>query len=261
MLANWFDSITQNRRIPMYKPIAEIAVNGNRLRKYSGQMIYLKDQTEFQIELQNSTQDVYKAKIKLNGKFISNAGIVLNPGQHFYLDRFIDTDEKLLFNTYDVPNTKAAKKAIEKNGLVEILFYKESTPVQPYYPIQTTLNDPWVTHVNGIGTGGAPQYGTVTCNNTMSFDTSNVKSSAENIFRSTKKGIETGRVEHGDKSDQDFTEVYLKFESICTASYTYHLLPTSAQVHTPKSIRSYCGGCGGRLRKGDQFCRHCGQRA
>ena len=62
---------------------------------------------------------------KLNGQYISNRGLVLQPGEHYYLDRYLDDKKRFKFSTYEIPNTKSAKKAIEKNGLVEIEFYQE----------------------------------------------------------------------------------------------------------------------------------------
>jgi len=255
----------------MYNPTADIAVNGNRLKKYSGQNIYLKDGTEFQIELNNPTQDVYKAMIELNGKLISTAGLVLNPGQHFYLDRFIDENEKFLFETYDVPNSRAVKKAIQKNGLVKILFYKEQSKVdfnkvwidyskiveQPkvYPPYETT---PWFYSDHTVG----PFFNTTTGMNSVSCCSAKVKGVVSPTeIKGAKTSMETGRVEGGEESNQYFHQVSKDFESFTAYTYTYHLLPTSAKVHTQRDLRTYCTECGSRLRKGKRYCGDCGTKA
>jgi len=250
-------------------PIAEIAINGHRLKKYSGN-VYLKDQTEFQIELQNPTQDVFKAMIELNGKPISIAGLVLNPGQHFYLDRFIDEQKKFLFETYNVSDTKAAKKAIQKNGLVRILFYQEKSKInynQIFIDYNTYINkgpqlqpwDPW----NPWRTG--PYYQVSNISDQFCFFSATNSNLSENVSsdgsRKTQKSIETGRIESGRESDQKFQTVYKDFESFTAVTYTYHLLPISAKVYTAKDLRTYCTQCGTRLRKGNRFCGQCGTRA
>jgi hypothetical protein len=101
---------------------------------------YLEKGQEFQIELFNPTSDVLLAKIILNGKAISQGGLVLNPGQRVFLDRYFDVAKKFLFDTYEVANTTEVKKAIENNGDIRIEFYKEITPVVPFVIPQT-----WIT--------------------------------------------------------------------------------------------------------------------
>lgn len=88
--------------------------------------VYLQDKEEFVIELFNPLQDCVLADIKLNGKSISQTGLVLNPGQRFYLDCFIDDKKKFIFNTYEVEDTTEVANAIAKNGLLEVFFYKET---------------------------------------------------------------------------------------------------------------------------------------
>lgn len=140
--------------------------------------VYLQDKEEFVIELFNPLQECVLADIKLNGKSISQTGLVLNPGQRFYLDCFIDDKKKFIFNTYEVEDTTEVANAIAKNGLLEVFFYKESVVtlenwnnkfnriltgrtypywVYPTYPWGTT--NPYTVYGNGI-------------TNTNSFNTS-----------------------------------------------------------------------------------------
>lgn len=113
-------------------PTAMIAVNKSRLKVYNntGDMptYYLQKGQEFQIELFNPTTDVILAKIILNGNPISQGGLVLNPGQRVFLDRYLDVAKKFLFDTYEVSNTEEVKKAIEKNGDFKVEFYRERIP-------------------------------------------------------------------------------------------------------------------------------------
>ena len=108
-------------------PTANIAVNKSRLKVYknTGDMptYYLQKGQEFQIELFNPTTDVILAKIILNGNPISQGGLVLNPGQRVFLDRYLDVAKKFLFDTYEVSNTEEVKKAIEKSRELLCFFY------------------------------------------------------------------------------------------------------------------------------------------
>lgn len=109
------------------KPSAWIVNSSDRGRKsIKNGKVYLKDSEEFQIELFNPLQECVLADIKLNGNSISESGLVLKPGQRFYLDCFIDDKKKFIFNTYDVESTVESLNAISKNGGLEVFFYKES---------------------------------------------------------------------------------------------------------------------------------------
>jgi ribosomal protein S4 len=89
--------------------------------------IYLKDGQNFEIELFNPLTDSVLTDIKINGKSVSSTGLIIRPGERFYLDCFIDDKKKFVFKTYDVENSDESKKAISSNGLIEVFFYKEET--------------------------------------------------------------------------------------------------------------------------------------
>jgi hypothetical protein len=122
-------------------PTANIAVNKSRIKVYNtkGEMptYYLQSGQEFQIEIFNPTTEVVLAKITLNNKALSQGGLVLNPGQRVFLDRYLDVAKKFLFDTYEVANTNEVKKAIENNGDVKVEFFKERIP--QYYGGTITL--------------------------------------------------------------------------------------------------------------------------
>ena len=125
-------------------PSANICINKSRVKLYnkSGEMptYYLQKQTEFQIELFNPTTDVVLAKITLNNNSISQGGLILNPGQRIFLERYLDIPKKFLFDTYEVSNTNEVKKAIENNGDFKVEFFKEKK--QFYYnPFVLTINN------------------------------------------------------------------------------------------------------------------------
>lgn len=114
------------------KPIAHICINKSRVKIYDKETdpkIYLSKQTEFQIELFNPTTDVVLAKIILNGTALSQGGLVLNPGQRVFLDRYFDVAKKFLFDTYEVSKSSEVMEAIKNNGDIKVEFYRESKPM------------------------------------------------------------------------------------------------------------------------------------
>lgn len=90
-----------------------------------GNLVYLQDNTEFKIELFNPLKENVLADIKINSNSISRRGLVLRPGQRFYLDCYLEDRKKFVFKTYCIDNTEEAKEAIQNNGIVEVFFYKE----------------------------------------------------------------------------------------------------------------------------------------
>lgn len=140
-------------------PTANIAVNKSRIKVYNtkGEMptYYLQSGQEFQIEIFNPTTDVVLAKITLNDKPLSQGGLVLNPGQRVFLDRYLDVAKKFLFDTYEVSNTNEVKKAIQNNGDVKVEFFKERIP-------QNFMNGWLKTTTMGGSFGDSTLYGDTT---------------------------------------------------------------------------------------------------
>lgn len=138
---------------PATVPTANIAVNKSRLKVYknAGEMptYYLQKGQEFMIELANPTTYVVMAKVILNGKPISQGGLVLNPGQRVFLERYLDVAKKFLFDTYEVSGSAEMKAAIANNGDFKVEFYKERTPYHNPY-----LNEPiWINSLGNYNSG------------------------------------------------------------------------------------------------------------
>lgn len=283
-------------------PTANIAVNKSRLKVYknTGDMptYYLQKGQEFQIELFNPTTDVILAKIILNGNPISQGGLVLNPGQRVFLDRYLDVAKKFLFDTYEVSNTEEVKKAIEKNGDFKVEFYRERVP---NYLNTLTINSNTSrgfggTLINNTTIGGYASSipnGSVNLTNTSGhigttalYDASvNLTNCAGSItldsmvstlsmdapkeanptrmLKSRSKSIETGRVEKGSDSDQKVVTVDKKFEYWAFHTIEYKMLPVSQKINTVEDIqvKVYCTNCGAKLGKGHKFCGQCGTKA
>lgn len=283
-------------------PTANIAVNKSRLKVYknTGDLptYYLQKGQEFQIELFNPTTDVILAKIILNGNPISQGGLVLNPGQRVFLDRYLDVAKKFLFDTYEVSNTEEVKKAIEKNGDFKVEFYRERVPnyLNTLAINSNTARGFGGTLINNTTIGGYASSipnGSVNLTNTSGhigttalYDASvNLTNCAGSItldsmvstlsmdapketnptrmLKSRSKSIETGRVEKGSDSDQKVVTVDKKFEYWAFHTIEYKMLPVSQKINTVEDIqvKVYCTNCGAKLGKGHKFCGQCGTKA
>jgi hypothetical protein len=223
--------------------------------------VYLKDSEEFQIELFNPLSECVLADIKLNGQPISKTGLVLKPGQRFYLDCFIDDNKKFIFSTYEVEQTLESLSAINNNGKLEVFFYKESVvsvrnwrdrfntviieryyPSYPTYPYWTTT--PYygtgtnIGYSSGIGTTNT--IGTTTTTTTGSFTIGdNINSQLNNTSNIPIAGsFETGRVERGETSKQKFKEIDMEFDNYYISSTILELLPESRKPIEVKNIKT-----------------------
>ena len=169
------------------QPEAHITKSKNRLKLYSGSTVYLKDESTFEIELYNPKPVRVLAKISLNGLYISGGGIIVNPGQRVYLERFIDEDRRFKFSTYEVEDSDEARQAIEKNGEVRVEFYSELN-LGTQYMQYSSFTAP-------------PVYAGSTVNTL--FNTSASLTSSVTYDASVKGSMETGRVEKGSRSSQE----------------------------------------------------------
>jgi len=243
-------------------PAAWIVNSTDRGRKsVKNGKVYLSDKFEFEIELYNPLQDCVLADIKLNGNSISKSGLVLNPGQRFYLDCFIDDKKKFIFNTYDVDQTDEVKEAIAKNGLLEVFFYKESVVTLENwndkfnriltgrtYPYWVYPTYPWggVYYGTGIATGICN-----TTNTAGNFNLTNTTGSAYysnttpinacytsdfSLTSSIGGSMETGRIEKGQESQQKFESIDMDFDKYYIASTILQILPESRKPVETKEI-------------------------
>ena len=244
------------------KPGAWVVNSKDRGRKsIKGGKVYLTDYEEFEIELFNPLTECVLADIKLNGQSISKTGLVLKPGQRFYLDCFIDDKKKFVFNTYEVEATLESISAISNNGKLEVYFYKESVvsinnwrdrfntviieryytsyPTYPYWTttpyygsvIGTTTTGNNITYGTNVTlTGSSTSTGTYTLgNNLMSqLNTSN--------SIPITSSVETGRVERGSSSKQQFKEIDMEFDKYHISSTIIELLPESRKPETASEL-------------------------
>ena len=240
------------------KPAAWIVTPNDKGRKsIKNDKVFLNDGDEFEIEIWNPLQVSVLADIKLNSQSISKTGLVVKPGQRIYLDCFIDDKKKFIFKTYEIDGGVESLEATENNGLLEVFFYKEDVLslnnwkekfqkviVEKYYPVYyptfptfPRTHEIWYTNPTFITTGGGYTIGdniggtlTNTSTNTVNGFNSgtSVYSTSINIPNGTiNTSIETGRIEKGEKSKQEFTEVDLDFEKNYISSTIIQILPES----------------------------------
>jgi len=236
-----------------------ITTQRNRVKEYDGK-VYLKDGQKFELEIFNPHNFKVMAKIKLNGHYISNSGIVLNPGQRVYLERYLDTNNSFLFSTYEVDGTAEAMKAIVENGNVEVEFYSEQTIAANWvitttyltdytFPSFTSNKDGNLTPISGNFFGG-----TINCTATMG-EVCTTYSTANTL------NVETGRVDKGGETNQKFDSDYGSYNYLSFEKVSIKMLPISAKPTEVSEIRNYCTGCGTRIKKATwKFCPSCGEK-
>jgi len=247
-------------------PTLFITKNKQRVKQYN-KTVYLTNGDEFELELFNPTSKKVLAKITLNDISLRN-GIILRPGERVFLERYLDEAKKFIFETYSVDkNNKEVLDAIKDNGKVEVEFFEE-------YTNQIV----W-----GLGYSGPTWYsqdnsGTITCDNSTTFicNTDTVKATpiSGNVTYTADVNCnitmdmapveniqETGRVEKGSKSNQEFDYDFTQFNTYPTWTEEWKILPISQKVYTKEELKVFCTGCGARRKKDShKFCPHCGDK-
>jgi hypothetical protein len=268
------------------KPTAHITKKKSRLKVYNGHVVFLNDKDNFEFEIHNPKNKTVLCKIKLNGEYISTSGVVLRPGQRVFLERFLDSNNKFEFSTYKVKDTSENRSAIDLNGDVLIEFYDEEVSRNNFLVLNGRT-----TYGSGITYGGRsndyiPKFGTtisttggVYNTTTTTYSTSNATftSSVEpttsrskfdvssTLLRSSKpskkgKSIETGRVEKGEESNQNFTNSYEQFNCHTSHTIKFKIQPLSTKNVSVEEIRQYCTECGTKTKKNYKFCPSCGNK-
>jgi len=277
-------------------PQAFVTKDKQRLKQFEGE-VYLKDGDEYQIELFNPTQNHILAKIKIDSDYISGGGIVLRPGERTFLQRFLDTNNKFVFRTYEVDNEAIEVGATSNNGYVEVEFYNEiknspsnngllygngttntfnstGTPLGMWSGTTIAGNASFTT-TGGVGGTFTTTGGFVSTTNSADTTTNVNVNYSDNIGsrRITDEFLsfinnemkspsvsETGITEKGGKSSQKFETSDRNFLSVSFHNVAWRLLPFSKKILSTNELNIlYCGGCGAKRKKDShKFCPHCG---
>jgi Zn finger protein HypA/HybF involved in hydrogenase expression len=266
------------------KPCAYITKGRQRIKQF-GQNVYLKNGSEFEIELYNPSRQTVLSKIKINGEFINGGGVILKPGERVFLERYLDVPHKFKFETYTVDETNETMNAIANNGDVEILFYNEEE-------IITTLTYPSITYGSTTYPNTTYASNTNTVSRNMSLDESlnifhntSLSNSGLNLYsvsdnggktyinkfdkkprlrpnqNKKSKSVETGRVEKGSSSDQEFKTVSKNFNSWAVSTSVWKILPDSQRPVEKTDLINKCPKCSTNLKKTSwKFCPECGHQ-
>jgi ssDNA-binding Zn-finger/Zn-ribbon topoisomerase 1 len=198
--------------------------------------------------------------------------------------------KKFKFDVYEVnSSSKEVQEAIQNNGEVVVEFYDES--VYLTNPIMTLAgganstwtNDKWHGDINTITTGtysinwgeNAKYYNTnvnLTSNSNTFAGDSNAfytndsynTNSSQNLKKSlqTDRFKETGRIEKGSDSKQEFESVDMNFNSFPSNYSTWKILPLSEKPLTATEVNiTHCSNCGTKIKKSSwKFCPQCGRQ-
>jgi hypothetical protein len=273
-------------RKPAGEPTLFITKDKHRVKQHGNQTVYLKNGEEFELELFNPTSKKVLAQITLNETSLGN-GIILRPGERVFLERYLDDAKKFIFGTYTVDkNNKQVLDAIQNNGKVSVRFYEE---------LQNNIV--WVNNNSGPVwyhdqvTPGAPDWSQpiITCDGTSTgtintfnccTDTVNMDLKGENITYTAGVDVnismdmatldmapivderETGRIEKGSHSNQEFDYDGTPFNSYPSWTDEWHILPFSEKLYTAKEAAClHCTECGCKRKKtSHKFCPHCGTK-
>jgi Zn finger protein HypA/HybF involved in hydrogenase expression len=262
-------------------PCAYITKNKQRIKQFN-QNVYLKDGSEFEIELYNPSRKTVLSKIKINGVFINGGGIILRPGERVFLERYIDVPRKFKFETYTVDSTNETMNAIANNGDVEILFYEEEEVLElklNSYPTwnPTYINNNLTTPIGNNFYTSNVNYSSDMSKSSVTLDGLNDTLSFSNNLRSNKyeskydqqprnrsfakksKSVETGRVEQGSSSDQSFKTVSKNFNVWTVSTSVWKLLPESQKPIEKSDLIERCPKCSTKIKKSSwKFCPECG---
>ena len=256
-------------------------------------VVYLENGTEFQIQLFNPHKFTIGAEIYINDEKLSNR-LVLKPGERVWLERYLDVKKKFKFSTYEVEgNNKDVQEAIKDNGKIEVKFYREVRKKEFYPSISVSGND-WlnkntITYPSTIdvlysySSDNANKLETTHCyssrvtagnccdsvlttanfctNYTAAVDLHNQypQSDTASISIPDEMICDTGIIEAGSSSSQEFGNVNIDFEYFSFVTERIKLLPISQKPFTANDLQKiYCSECGRKLKTKYKFCPYCG---
>ena len=99
--------------------------------------------------------------------------------------------------------------------------------------------------------------------NTATYGSASTYTTTTKEYNPSKsnKTIETGRIEHGSYSGQNFKNVYYDFEYWPFATKNFKLLPVSRKQYSEHDLKKiYCTNCGKKLLSKFKFCPACGAK-
>ena len=240
--------------------LAHVAINKSLLKEYHSsqddRIVYLNNGDEFQISIFNPYDYVIGVSFSFNSNNVDNSKLlVLKPGERVWLDRYLNEERKLMFSTYEVDDCNEAKKAIAKNGLLTIHFYKEKEENHNWYNIydtKLTASKP----IDITYTGDSPNWyydNSVTCyhNNIADTCTTSLNASAVNCSSWTAASIDAdGNYSYSDSNGNHYVDSAITISGNINSNIKNGLNSCVNKTNFNKSIET------GRIEKG----RHSNQK-
>ena len=235
---------------------AHLTSKQKKLKNYNNNF-YLKDKQEFELEFFNKHSQEIAVEVSYNNVTMLNR-LVIRPGERIWLERFLEDNKKLMFETYTVD--KEAKEYIKDNGNLVLDFYHKTTPSITYTNVWPSYPNPY--YWPYTYPSYSPSHTFTTDSSTLTVGSSTANNIANTVnFAQSNQQIETGRITKGKKSNQELVNTYENFSSLSFKTIEYKLLPYSQKVLGSKDIRKYCSNCGIRIRKQTwEFCPKCGTK-
>lgn len=213
---------------------AAIKVNGKILREF-GDTVYIPFGSEYQIRLKNLSSNRAKVKVQIDGKDVTDGGLVLNALSTVDLERFIRNGNlkegnhfKFIERTSKIEEHRGIKL---EDGLITIIYEFEIPYVQSQYALINSR----------------PSY--------------NVMRSPINLncSLSNEKGITV----EGSKSNQSFETTYWRGSHGAINVFTIKLLgetEDNKKIREPVTVKTKleCKTCGTVNSATSKFCSECG---
>lgn len=267
---------------------------GKSRTKLFGSNVYMPDNTDFEIELFNPSDETLGVKFKMNGKYISESMLVLYPAKHMFLDRYLNENKKFKYITYTVDDNAESKEAIAENGNIQVEFYREvwqtgvtnntmkittaTSNINSFDGNCTTnlANIPSTNNTlycSGMNNANQNIGTTFTSNGNGLFDTSyGYKADNNTLSNNVTKDwlsdepkkefteIETGMIAKGGKSETEFNNAIISFDTLPVAKFIFKILPLSQKPIEPKDLVVVCSNlnCRKKAKRDDKHCSGCG---
>jgi len=268
-------------------PSAIVTTDGSEKKVYEGNIVFFNKGDNFELRFFNPLQEKIGVEIIFNGQKKSDSLLIINPGEDIKLDRFLDDNKKMVFDTYYIDsNNPSAVEAAELNGKIIINFYKEKFISNYTTSNFSTLNntggmgtinyqkDNWFPSTNASGPSGINGADGISGfdNSTSSVNYSDyvaeslttdinysdytndrilinntISKSSSQNENSRDYSLETGRIEKGEISNQKFKNVDIVFDSNPFHTTYFQLKPFSTKKQT-------------RIAEIRNYCHSCGYR-
>lgn len=249
--------------------MAKVAINKSLLKEYDNRVVYLQDGDEFQIQLFNPKTTTIAAEISING-FSCGTKLVLRPGERIWLERYLDRSNKFKFTTYEVDDSPEVAGAIKNNGKIVVKFYDEIVKrnsvwllTEPTILYAKDCSSPHTYYSNAVSTADNTILGssiTTSATSNYSFTSSASTACTYEVEASAVNAVkETGIIEDGSHSNQDFSTVNKEFAYYPFKTEEIRVYPLSQKpVYSEDVQKVYCTECGRKLQAKYKFCPFCG---